>query len=122
MRAGPTVMLGAGALAACSPEPGAGAEASAAAVKPEDRIACALPGKNLEAVCTREIASGPDGPIWIVRHPGGSFRRFVIIDNGTRIATADGADEVRTQRGANHLDVAVAGEQYRFVDGDVESR
>lgn len=126
MRPAGTVLLGALALAACSGEKsgeaGPGGSPAAAAEKQLDRIACALSGQNLEKRCTREVASGPDGPIWIIRHPDGSFRRFVIIDGGQRIATADGADEVRTERGSDYLDVFVAGEQYRFEDSHVAER
>ena len=44
----------------------------------------------------------------------GAFRRFQIIDNGTRIATADGAWEVQTARVGAELEVRVADDAYRF--------
>lgn len=125
MRAGGPVLLGAFALVACSGESSeaASAEASAQAAEARpDRIPCARSDEKLEPVCTREIATGPDGPVWVIRHPDGSFRRFVIIDGGQRIATADGAQEVRTGRGDGYLDVFVSGEQYRFEDSDAASR
>lgn len=106
-------------LAACSGgEEGTRAEpdgSAAAAAAPEDRVRCALAGgTTFEANCTREIAQGPDGEIWIVRHPDGAFRRFVLIDEGRRIATADGADEVHARRQGADLEVRVLSDRYLF--------
>jgi hypothetical protein len=104
------------ALAACSRgEQASGSAAKEAAMPEDNHVRCALGGaKNFAPDCTREIAKGPDGETWIVRHPDGGFRRFVLIDNGARIATADGADEVQAERIGADLEVRVAGERYRF--------
>ena len=104
-------------LAGCSPgQPEkANATAEQAASLEDNRIPCALGGaKDFAPDCTREVTKGPDGETWIVRHPDGGFRRFVLIDNGARIATADGADEVQAERVGADLEVRVAGERYRF--------
>ncbi len=108
-------------LAACSSEGEAQAGSSAAAkaeaaAEPEDNsIACALAGaKSFGRTCSREISRDDVGEVWIVRHPDGGFRRFVLIDGGTRIATADGDKEVATQRVGGELEVRVEGDRYRF--------
>lgn len=104
-------------LAGCSPgQPEkANATAEQAASLEDNRIPCALGGaKDFAPDCTREVTKGPDGETWIVRHADGGFRRFVLIDNGARIATADGADEVQAERVGADLEVRVAGERYRF--------
>lgn len=99
-------------LGACSKQPGVPAGDMAAG---EDRVRCALSGASqAKPDCTREVAQGPDGEVWVIRHPDGGFRRFVLIDKGTRIATADGAAEVRAERVGAQLDVRVADERYLF--------
>jgi hypothetical protein len=81
----------------------------------DTRVSCAPGGaKDLKPDCTREIAQGADGEVWIVRHADGGFRRFVLIDKGTRIATADGAEEVRAERVGDELEVRVGRDRYRF--------
>jgi hypothetical protein len=103
------------ALAACSRGEENGAAKSADTTRADDRVLCTLrDGLDAKPDCTREIAQGPDGEVWVIRHPDGGFRRFVLIDKGTRIATADGADEVRAQRMGANLEVRVAGERYLF--------
>jgi hypothetical protein len=125
MRTIVAVLMGGLALAGCSKErrdPVAQASSKAAAEgKVIDSIPCSVGNKKPQD-CLRESASGPDGPIWIISRADGSFRRFVLIDGGRRIATADGADEVRTKRGDGFLEVFVADEYYRFPDGDVAGR
>ena len=112
--------LAATALAACSKEeggdPAAKAEAAPAEAKEDNRIRCALAGgKEFAPTCTREVTSGPDGPTWILRHPDGGFRRFVLLDKGMRIATADGAAEVRAQQRGPDLEVRVGDDRYLFA-------
>ncbi len=102
------------ALAACKPaaEPVAGREEPE--VANSKAIPCALGGAKAFADCTVEDTGAKDMPLWIVRHPDGGFRRFRIIDGGTRIATADGADEVETERMGAELEVRVGKDRYRF--------
>lgn len=111
------------ALAGCSEEGAAGGAAAArsqdAAGQADDGIACALDGaKDFTRSCTRQIARSEEGEIWLIRHPDGGFRRFVIIDAGTRIATADGAEEVEAERKGANLEVRVGGQRYLFPAGD----
>lgn len=108
-------------LAACSEggEAQAGASPSAvaeAAASPEDNsVACALAGaKTFGRTCTRDLSRDEVGEVWIIRHPDGGFRRFVLIDGETRIATADGDKEVTTERVGGELEVRVEGDRYRF--------
>jgi hypothetical protein len=102
------------ALAACSRGEDAG-NGGAGKQAAGDPIRCAIGGAQAFASdCTREVDSGPDGEVWVISHPDGSFRRFVLIDGGTRIATADGADEVQAERVGADLEVRVAGNRYLF--------
>ena len=110
-------------LAACAKEerdPVAEAtEAAKAEGRKADVVPCAL-GNEKPRDCAREIAAGADGPVWIIRRSDGSFRRFVLIGNGARIATADGAQEVATRRGDGFLEVTLGDEYYRFPDARPE--
>ena len=107
-------------LAACSkggdPTGEAAATPGGAKQAAEDTlIPCALArARDFKPDCTREIARGPDGEVWVIHHPDGGFRRFVLIDKGTRIATADGAEEVRARRVGSELEVRVGPDGYRF--------
>ena len=111
-RAAPVLLL---ALAACgqsTPETAAAQETAAATTK---TIACALDGAaEFKPVCTVEETTTDKQLYWIVRHPDGGFRRFQMIDNGTRIATADGADEVEMTREAAQFIVKAGPDRYRF--------
>lgn len=117
MRALGLLLVGIWSLVGCSKatdgDPKAKAEAAPAEVKEDNRIRCQVSGmKDFAPVCTRERASGPDGPIWIIRHPDGGFRRFVLLDKGMRIATADGAEEVKAEQRGAFLEVRVADDRY----------
>lgn len=98
-------------LAGCSsgaaPKQAAGAE----------HIACALAGAQAFAPdCAIErLSKAQDGDdVVIVRHPDGGFRRFVLIDGGTHIATADGVAEVQAVIVGPDLEVTVGQDRYRF--------
>ncbi|PLK26233.1 hypothetical protein [Novosphingobium sp. TH158] len=107
-------------LAACSAGGDGTAAAAAsgeaeAAVAEDNSVGCALAGaKTFGRTCTREIAREDLGEVWIIRHPDGGFRRFVLIEGGTRIATADGDKEVRAERVGGELEVRVESDRYRF--------
>lgn len=106
-------------LAACSrgedAKAGQGGTQGKAAAVEDTGVRCALAGaKAFAADCTREVSKGADGEIWTIRQPDGGFRRFVLIDGGTRIATADGAEEVRTERSGADLEVRVGRDRYLF--------
>lgn len=104
------------ALAGCGQEAGdraeEGKDAAGAAFK---MIPCALgEAKDFAPVCKVEETSVEGQIIWIVWHPDGGFRRFQMIDNGTRIATADGADEVELTRDGAEFIVRAGTDRYRF--------
>ena len=93
-------------------EPPAGGDELASG---DNVVPCALAGaKDFARTCTLEQTSKDGLEIWVVRHPDGGFRRFQIIDNGTRIATADGSDEVKAERKGDQLEVRVADDRYLF--------
>ena len=105
----------AAALAACGVGEQGNDEADrAGGAQAADRVRCAIAGADIAPICSREISQGPDGEVWVIRHPDGAFRRFVLIDGGARIATADGAEEVQADRTGADLEVRVAGNRYLF--------
>lgn len=111
-RAVPLLLL---ALAACgqsAPGTVTAQETDQAVTK---SIPCALDGAaEFKPVCTVEETTADKQIYWIVRHPDGGFRRFEMIDNGTRIATADGADEVEMTREGAEFIVKAGQDRYRF--------
>lgn len=102
-------------LAACSKGGGEGAAGSPGLSGSDTAVPCALAGaKEFANDCRQEVTRRDGEEIWVVRHPDGGFRRFVIIDNGTRIATADGVQEVEAHRVGAMLEVRVDEDRYRF--------
>lgn len=81
----------------------------------DNHVPCALAGaQDFTPTCTREKSRVDGAEVWLIRHPDGGFRRFEIVDNGKRIATADGAWEVQAGRVGAELEVRVANDRYRF--------
>lgn len=81
----------------------------------DPHVPCALAGaKTFTPACLLEKQQRGDADFWIVRHPDGGFRRFQLIDNGTRIATADGMQEVEAERAGANLEVRVGTDRYLF--------
>jgi len=86
-----------------------------AAAGEDNSVPCALAGAaEFKADCTLEKSATGGQEIWVVRHPDGGFRRFAIVANGTRIATADGSEEVAAKRVGSELEVRVGEDRYRF--------
>jgi hypothetical protein len=101
------VLAVAGCSSGAAPKQAAGAE----------HIACALAGAQQFApdCAVERLSKAQDGDdVVIVRHPDGGFRRFVLIDGGTRIATADGVGEVQAVLAGPDLEVTVGQDRYRF--------
>jgi hypothetical protein len=114
MRFAPVLLL---ALAACSDNAttAAAVKGEAAAADAAKAIPCALgDAAEFKPVCTVADVTVEGKVYWIVRHPDGGFRRFQMIDNGTRIATADGADEVEMTRAGAEFIVKAGPDRYRF--------
>lgn len=102
-------------LAACSKGEAGGSDAAPPEAIADAKVPCALAGaKDFAPVCTLEQTKRDGAELWIVRHPDGGFRQFQIIENGTRIAAADGAFEVVAARVGSDLEVRVADDRYRF--------
>jgi hypothetical protein len=100
-------------LVACSEKPRDATRQTTHDLVEDNHVRCALAGAaDFAPVCTVETSRGPDGEVWIIRHPDGGFRRFVLIDGGRRIATADGAEEVKADRLGADLQVRVANDRY----------
>lgn len=99
-------------LAGCGPaepQPVDGAQPNFAAE-------CAIAGAAaFEPVCTIEPIETEEGPGLVVRAPGGSFRRFLVTDEGRSVETADGAEPAFvTALSDGRIEVVVAGDRYRF--------
>ena len=102
-------------LAGCSKGGAGAATAEAGSTEADNHVPCALAdARSFVPDCTIEIARRDGAEIWVVRHPDGGFRRFQIIDNGTRIATADGMQEVEASRAGGNLEVRVGADRYLF--------
>ncbi len=107
------------ALVACNPGE-AQPQASAGAL----RIECAQ-GANgeLGPDCLVEKVDGEAGPEFVVRHPGGAFRRFRIAQDRSGMVAIDGADEAVNVLAGDPplLEVRVGPDRYRFpVDLDAK--
>jgi hypothetical protein len=98
-------------LAGCEREP-----ASASAPEPgQDAIECAVDGSPAFApTCTVERVRGEQGLQLVVRHPGGSFRRFDVLSDGRGLATADGAQAGTVALREGGIEVTVGSDRYRF--------
>ena len=111
IRAAPLLLL---ALAACG-DGGTAAQGEGAAKATFKTIPCALgEASQFAPVCKVEEKVVERDTLWIVWHPDGGFRRFRMIGDGTRIATADGADEVELTRDGAEFIVRAGPDRYRF--------
>ncbi len=113
-----TILLPLLLLSACS-RGGTGSDqaeqSSTLAEKTERQIPCALAGsKDFTPVCTLDAPHENGKEFWVLHHPDGGFRRFQILENGTIIATADGAFEVNAAHVGSELEVTVGDDRYRF--------
>ena len=101
-------------VAACSGEPAATAPGHAKA--DEATIECARGGSaQFARDCTVERVHAGKGEQVIVRHPGGSFRRFDVLTDGKGLATADGAQAAQVAVGDGGVEVTVGNDRYRFT-------
>jgi hypothetical protein len=94
-------------LAACSPKT---SEAPAGTL-----IDCAVAGAaDFSHDCSVERSDQNGDPVLVVRHPGGGFRRFTVLDGGKSVAPADGAQAVAIAGNGERIEVSVDGDRYRF--------
>jgi hypothetical protein len=81
------------------------------------RIECAQgEGGEFGPDCLVERVAGEEGPEFVVRHPGGAFRRFRIAADRSGMVAIDGADEAVNKLVGDPpvLEVAVGTDRYRF--------
>lgn len=84
----------------------------------DDTLPCALAkAKDFRPLCKIDKAQADGKELWIVRHPDGGFRRFVIVEqkDGAHIGAADGAFEVQNRRVGPNLEVKVGDDRYLFA-------
>ncbi|GGD93476.1 hypothetical protein GCM10011515_11590 [Tsuneonella deserti] len=99
-------------LASCS-----SGEAQPQAGEDARRIECAQgEGSRFAPDCLVERVSGEEGPEFVVRHPGGAFRRFRIAKDRKGMIAIDGADEAVSALSGEPpvMEVAVGVDRYRF--------
>jgi hypothetical protein len=88
------------------------AQQTAAPVEEPPKTVCAVEGeKEFTPVCDREIVDG----FLTIRHPGGGFRRFQIMTDGSGVIAADGSEPSSMKIvGASLIEVNVSGDRYRL--------
>ncbi|HEU0044701.1 hypothetical protein [Sphingomonas sp.] len=102
-------------LAACGqPEQEQARAAEQRAVAEAPKFPCAHGGGDLVAECTAERTRTAQGWILTLRHPDGHFRRLAVSADGQSVASADGAQPATVERGANGIEVTIAGDHYRL--------
>ncbi len=78
-------------------------------------ISCALRGAGTFASsCTIEKAEIDGKTLLTVFHPDGGFRRFEQLADGSGLAAVAGADAVTQTLSGDTLEIALAGNRYRF--------
>lgn len=80
----------------------------------DGRIACSLNGAA-ETNCQLEQREGDEGPLLVLSHPDGGFRRLLLVEGGAGIEAADGAENVRVSAaGPGMIEVRVGNDRYRL--------
>jgi hypothetical protein len=79
-------------------------------------IACQPPGATaMSDTCTVESMKTPDGIVLTIRHPDGSFRRLLQVNDGRGVVAADGAEPATVKAADDkRIDVAIGGARYRL--------
>ena len=102
-------LVGVLALAACS----RGAAPSVA--EGGEHADCALgAGAVFAPVCAVERSTQDGQKVLVIRHPDGAFRRLMVLQDGTGIASADGAETTRVGTSGNLLEVSIGPDRYRI--------
>ncbi|GAB5347429.1 hypothetical protein [Alteriqipengyuania sp. 357] len=107
------------AIAGCDaqavPDGSADARSATAAGPGPFTIPCALDGaENFESTCSVERQTMDDAVLLAVIHPDGGFRRFEQLPDGAGLAAVAGADTVAQTLAGDTLEIALAGNRYRF--------
>ncbi|WP_151954197.1 hypothetical protein [Sphingomonas sp. EC-HK361] len=78
-------------------------------------VLCARGDAPLAKVCSLARAQDGHGLFLTIAFPDGGFRRFVIPNDGTGIAAADGAERAEvTTPAPDRVDVAIGGDRFRL--------
>lgn len=78
-------------------------------------IACALGGAaSFGSTCTVERVEVDDAKLLTVFHPDGEFWQFEQLADGSGLAVVAGADPLTQSLNGDTLEIAIAGNRYRF--------
>ena len=78
-------------------------------------VECALDGSTRFVTdCKLERVRESGRELWVVRHPDGGFRRFVLGADGRSLAAADGAFVAGGVLAHGVFTVSLAGDVYRL--------
>lgn len=92
-----------------------GAPNQEAVPKDAPHIACAIDGAPMANRCGLERQATPAGPVLVLRHPDGGFRRVRIVTDGRGVVAADGATPAHVQmHDPKWIDVDIDGDIYRL--------
>ena len=98
-----------------TPTPTASADGPGGGPLPTQAIACAPGGaSSFDSTCTVERADIDGARLLTVFHPDGGFRRFEQLADGSGLAVVAGADELTQTLNGDTLEIAIAGNRYRF--------
>ncbi len=100
-------------LAGCSGGGEAPVEDGSAAADPEDIIACAIgSASEFTRNCTveREVQ---EGMLFLtIHHEDGGFRRLQVMEDGSGVTAADGADQALITVFDGEIEVSLGGDRY----------
>ena len=88
-------------------------EAAMADDQPDNLISCAIAGANdLARNCAVE-RSMEDGVLFLtLHHEDGGFRRLQVMDDGSGVSAADGADDPQITVFDGEIEVSLGGDRY----------
>jgi hypothetical protein len=95
-------------LSACAdPAPGEGGQLAS------EQVWCAVDGaKGFTQDCSLERGSEAGSGTFVVRHPGGKFRRLIASPDGQNLLAADGADQSQSARKGDRWEVILGDDRY----------
>lgn len=102
-------IFSAAAVAACSP-----AEPEIAEIDGET-VECALAGAaEFAPDCRLTQVAATAGPVWVMRHPDGGFRRLVLADTASGYDVLDGAEQAVSETTGGVTVMTIGGDRYRW--------
>ncbi len=98
-----------------TPEPTTGGGSTIPETSTGQSISCAPDGAAaFDSTCAVERREVDGAQLIAVFHPDGGFRRFEQLADGSGLAAVAGADEVTQTLDGDILEIAIAGNRYRF--------